>query len=224
MTLLLIMAEHGRVLFEAVPAEKFLNPLGTIHGGWISTLLDSAMGCAVHCMLKPGHGFTTVDMTVSFVRAVLPTSGKLICEGKIIHSGGRIATAEGCVTDVAGKLIAHGTETCMILKAPVEGSVWNGPAVLPAIPPRRGVDQEQGARHASLLQRHRRRRRHRHRQNTFHLVGLNSPGAIILRLKLSRTQLEAKLANLPPCLVVMEARAGAIRGLKHTRRSNASLA
>lgn len=114
----LIMAEHGRVLFEALPAEKFLNPLGTVHGGWISTLLDSAMGCAVHSTLKPGHGFTTVDMTVSFVRAVLPTSGKLICEGKIIHSGGRIATAEGRVTDAAGKLIAHGTETCMILKGP----------------------------------------------------------------------------------------------------------
>ena len=119
----LIMAEHGRVVFEAVPAEKFLNPLGTIHGGWISTLLDSAMGCAVHSMLKPGHGFTTVDMTVSFVRAVLPTSGKLTCEGKIIHSGGRIATAEGRVTDGAGKLIAHGTETCMILNAPPTSGV-----------------------------------------------------------------------------------------------------
>ena len=70
--------------FEASPAEKFLNPLGTIHGGWISTLLDSAMGCAVHSTLKPGHGFTTIDMTVSFVRAVLPSSGKLTCEGKII--------------------------------------------------------------------------------------------------------------------------------------------
>jgi uncharacterized protein (TIGR00369 family) len=117
----IVMADHGRVLFEASPAVKFLNPLGTIHGGWISTLLDSAMGCAVHSTLKPGHGFTTVDMTVSFVRAVLPTTGKLTCEGKIIHSGGRIATAEGRVIDAAGKLIAHGTETCLILKAPGEG-------------------------------------------------------------------------------------------------------
>ena len=117
----LVVAEHGRVLFEALPATRFLNPLGTIHGGWTSTLLDSAMGCAVHSTLKPGYGFTTVDMTVSFVRAVLPTSGKLTCEGKIIHSGGRIATAEGRVIDAAGKLIAHGSETCMILKAPAEG-------------------------------------------------------------------------------------------------------
>lgn len=117
----LVMAEHGRVVFEAMPAQRYLNPLGTIHGGWISTLLDSAMGCAVHSMLKPGHGYTTVDMTVSFVRAVLPTTGKLTCEGKIIHSGGRIATSEGRVTDEAGKLIAHGTETCLILKPPQAG-------------------------------------------------------------------------------------------------------
>lgn len=110
-------------MFEAVPAEKFLNPLGTIHGGWISTLDDSAMGYAVHSMLKPGHRFTTVDMTVSFVRAVVPTFGKLTCEGKIIHSGGRIATAQGRVTDGTGKLIAHGTETCMILNAPPTSGV-----------------------------------------------------------------------------------------------------
>lgn len=118
----LIEAEQGRVVFEATPSQKFLNPLGTIHGGWISTLLDSAMGCAVHSTLKAGHGYTTVDMTVSFVRAVLPASGKLTCESKIIHSGGRIATAEGRVIDAAGKLIAHGTETCLILKAPPASS------------------------------------------------------------------------------------------------------
>ena len=114
----LVEAERGRVVFEGMPAQRFLNPLGTVHGGWISTLLDSAMGCAVHSMLKPGTGFTTVDMTVSFVRPVFPSSGTLTCEGKIIHSGGRIATAEGRVTDAAGKLIAHGTETCLILKTP----------------------------------------------------------------------------------------------------------
>jgi uncharacterized protein (TIGR00369 family) len=117
-----IEVEHGRIVFEATPSERFLNPLGSVHGGWISTLLDSAMGSAVHTTLKPGHGYTTVDMTVSFVRAVLPANGKLRCQGKIIHSGGRIATAEGRVTDAAGKLIAHGTETCLILKAPTISS------------------------------------------------------------------------------------------------------
>ena len=93
-----------------------MNPLGRIHGGWTSTLLDSAMGCAVHSTLKLGYGYTTIDMTVTFVRGVQPTSGKLTCEGKIIHSGSRIATAEGHVLDAAGRLIAHGTETCMILR------------------------------------------------------------------------------------------------------------
>lgn len=112
------LAEAGRVVFEADPSAKFLNPLGTVHGGWISTLLDSAMGCAVHSTLRPGHGYTTVDMSVTFVRAVLPTTGKLVCEGKIVHSGGRIATAEGRIHDAHGKLIAHGTETCMILRLP----------------------------------------------------------------------------------------------------------
>jgi uncharacterized protein (TIGR00369 family) len=114
----IVSAEHGRVTFEASPRQQFLNPLGTIHGGWISTILDSAMGCAVHSVLKRGQGFTTVDMAVSFVRPVLATSGRLTCEGKIVHSGGRIATAEGRVMDEAGKLIAHGTETCLILKSP----------------------------------------------------------------------------------------------------------
>lgn len=115
-------AEEGRAVFEAMPSERFLNPLGTVHGGWISTLLDSAMGCAVHSTLKPGYGYTTVDMSVTFVRAVMPSSGRLVCEGKIIHSGGRIATSEGRLFDQAGKLMAHGSETCMILKPPAPGA------------------------------------------------------------------------------------------------------
>jgi uncharacterized protein (TIGR00369 family) len=69
------------------------------------------MGCAVHLTLKAGHSYTTVDISVWFMRAVLPASEKFICEGKLIHSGSRIATAKGRVTDVAGKLIGHGTET-----------------------------------------------------------------------------------------------------------------
>jgi uncharacterized protein (TIGR00369 family) len=86
-----------------------------VHGGCISTLLDSAMGCAVHSVLAPGQAYTTVDMTVSFVRPVFQTTGKLRCEGKIIHAGGRIATAEGRVWDDADTLIAHGSETCLVM-------------------------------------------------------------------------------------------------------------
>jgi len=110
--------EAGRVLFEALPSARFYNPLGTVHGGWISTLLDSAMGCAVHSTLQPRQTYTTVDMTVSFVRPVSERTGKLSCEGKVIHVGGRIATAEGRVWDQAGSLIAHGSETCLLIAVP----------------------------------------------------------------------------------------------------------
>ena len=113
----LVEAESGRVVFEATPSSRFYNPLGTVHGGWISTLLDSAMGCAVHSMLKVGQAYTTVDMTISFVRPVFERTGKLRCEGKIIHAGRRIATAEGRVYDAAGTLIAHGSETCLVMAA-----------------------------------------------------------------------------------------------------------
>jgi len=106
--------EHGRVVFAAIPSNRFYNPLGTMHGGWISTLLDSAMGCAVHSVLAPGQTYTTVAMSVSFVRPVFEKTGKLKCEGKIVHAGARIATAEGRVWDEAGALIAHGSETCLV--------------------------------------------------------------------------------------------------------------
>jgi uncharacterized protein (TIGR00369 family) len=111
----IVEAERGRVLFAATPSKRFYNPLGTVHGGCISTLLDSAMGCAVHSVLAPGQAYTTVDMTVSFVRPVFQTTGKLRCEGKIIHASGRIATADGRVWDDADTLIAHGSETCLVM-------------------------------------------------------------------------------------------------------------
>ncbi len=109
--------ESGRVVFEAEPSERFYNPMGTVHGGWISTLLDSAMGCAAHTLMKPGQAYTTVDMSISFVRPVFEKTGKVRCEGKVIHGGGRIVTAEGRLWDAAGTLLAHGTETCIVLAA-----------------------------------------------------------------------------------------------------------
>jgi uncharacterized protein (TIGR00369 family) len=114
----LVEVESGRVVFEAQPSARFYNPLGTVHGGWIATLLDSAMGCAVHSVLKARQAYTTVDMTVSFVRPVFERTGKLRCEGKIVHAGGRIATAEGRVWDEPGRLLAHGSETCLVMTAP----------------------------------------------------------------------------------------------------------
>jgi uncharacterized protein (TIGR00369 family) len=109
--------EHGRVLFEGMPSARFYNPLGTVHGGWIATLLDSAMGCAVHATLAAGESYATVDMAISLVRAVTAGTGKLRCEGKIVHAGARIATAEGRVWDGTDTLVAHGTETCLIMRA-----------------------------------------------------------------------------------------------------------
>jgi uncharacterized protein (TIGR00369 family) len=113
----IVDAEEGRVLFEASPSARFYNPLGTVHGGWISTVLDSAMGCAVHSILKAGQAYTTVNMTINFVRPVFEQTGKLKCEGKIIHAGGRVATAEGRLWDEAGVLMAHGSETCLVMPA-----------------------------------------------------------------------------------------------------------
>lgn len=114
--------EAGRVVFEADPSARFYNPLGTVHGGWISGLIDSAMGCAVHSLLEPGQAYTTVDMTINFVRPVFEKTGRLKCEGKVIHAGSRIATSEGRVWDQGGKLIAHGSETCLIWSVPAATS------------------------------------------------------------------------------------------------------
>jgi uncharacterized protein (TIGR00369 family) len=108
---------EGRAVFTGVPSEAFLNPIGTVHGGWSSALLDSAMACAVHATLKAGQGYITVEMKINFVRPVLPSSGELTCEGRLIHRGGTLATSEGKLLDAAGKLLAHGTETCMIIEA-----------------------------------------------------------------------------------------------------------
>ena len=115
---LLVDADVGRAVFEGIPSDRFRNPLGTVHGGWMSTMLDSALGCAVHSTLKAGQAFTTVDLAVSFVRAVHESTGKMRCEAKVIHGGGRIATAEGRLVDAGGKLYAHGTTTCLVMSAP----------------------------------------------------------------------------------------------------------
>lgn len=109
-------AEEGRVVFTARPAEYHYNPIGMVHGGLAATLLDSAMGCAVHSMLPAGVGYTTLEVKVNFVRAITLATSELRAEGSILHLGGRTATAEGRLTDAAGTLYAHGTTTCLILR------------------------------------------------------------------------------------------------------------
>lgn len=110
----LVEAEHGRVVFEGRPTEDYYNPLGSVHGGYTATLLDSCLGCAIHTTLSAGQGFTTVEVKVNFIRALTGRTGVVRAEGKIISAGSRIATAEGRLTDSAGKLLAHGTTTCLI--------------------------------------------------------------------------------------------------------------
>lgn len=110
-------ADEGRAVFTGTPSFEVYNPLGTVHGGWTATLLDSALACAVHSTLQPGEGYTTLEFKVNCVRPITETSGEMRCEGKVVHRGGRIATSEAQLVDAAGKLYAHGSETCMIFPA-----------------------------------------------------------------------------------------------------------
>ncbi|QIN80593.1 hotdog fold thioesterase [Rubrobacter marinus] len=108
--------EEGRVVFECVPAEYHYNPIGTVHGGLACALFDSAMGCAVHSELPAGVGYTTVELKVNFLRPIGIRTGRVLCEGKTIHVGGRIATAEARLLDEGGRLYGHATTTCMIFR------------------------------------------------------------------------------------------------------------
>ncbi|HKV01940.1 MAG TPA: PaaI family thioesterase [Ktedonobacteraceae bacterium] len=113
----IVEVSEGRVVFAAQPAEFHYNPLGAVHGGLAATLLDSALGCAIHSTLPAGTGFTTLEIKVNYLRPMTSETGLVYSEGKVIHVGGRIATAEGRITDADGKLYAHGTTTCMILRS-----------------------------------------------------------------------------------------------------------
>jgi uncharacterized protein (TIGR00369 family) len=107
---------EGRAVFTVEPAEYHYNPIGVVHGGVAATLLDSAMGCAVHSTLPAGAGYTTLEIKVNYVRAMTAETGMVRCEARVIYLGGRTATAEGRVLDEAGKLYAHATTTCIIFR------------------------------------------------------------------------------------------------------------
>ena len=109
---------EGRAVFTVEPREYHYNPIGVVHGGLAATLLDSAMGCAVHSMLPEGRAYTTLELKVNFVRALRGDMGLVRAIGKVIHLGGKIATAEGSILDAAGKLYAHGTSTCLLSEVP----------------------------------------------------------------------------------------------------------
>lgn len=107
---------EGRAVFVVEPAEYHYNPIGVVHGGFAATLLDSAMGCAVHSTLPAGASYTTLEIKVNFIRSMSAETGVVRCEANIIHVGGRTATAEGKIVDQKGKLYAHGTTTCIIFR------------------------------------------------------------------------------------------------------------
>jgi uncharacterized protein (TIGR00369 family) len=110
--------EEGRAVFVGRPGEFHYNPIGVIHGGFAMTILDSAMGCAVHSTLAAGEGYTSLETSVNFVRPITLETGRVRCEGKILHRGGRVATAEGkLIAEGTGKLLAHGTTTCLIFQS-----------------------------------------------------------------------------------------------------------
>jgi uncharacterized protein (TIGR00369 family) len=114
--------DEGRAVFAMEPAEEHLNPLGTVHGGVLSTLLDSAAGCAVHATLPAGAHYATVELKVNFVRAVRVGSGVIVAEGRVLHRGSTTALAEASITDESGRLVAHATSTCLIHRERGSGS------------------------------------------------------------------------------------------------------
>jgi uncharacterized protein (TIGR00369 family) len=113
----IVEVSDGRALFAMEPAEWMYNPLGSVHGGVVATLLDSCMGCAVHSTLEPGVGFTTSDLQVRYVRAMSQATGPVLAEGRVVHRGRSTATAEGRLFSEGDEsLIAHATTGCVILR------------------------------------------------------------------------------------------------------------
>jgi len=106
--------EKGKAVFTFEPQEFHYNPIGTVHGGVISAILDSAMGCSIHSLLPAGTGYTTLELKVNFLKAITIKSGELKAVGKVIHSGSRTALVEAQLTDKNNTIYAHGTSTCMI--------------------------------------------------------------------------------------------------------------
>jgi uncharacterized protein (TIGR00369 family) len=112
---------EGRSLFQGTPGPAHRNPMGGIHGGWYATLLDSALGCAVHTMMLPGRGYTTAELGVNLVKAIGPKVQRIRAEGKVIHCGRQLATAEARLYGPDGTLYAHATTTCLVFDLKLPG-------------------------------------------------------------------------------------------------------
>lgn len=115
LSFVLTEVDEGRAAFVCTPTAQMGNPMGSIHGGIAMTLLDSAAGAAVHSTLMAGQSYATLETKVNLLRAITPDTGEVRAEGTVVHRGGRIAMADGRLTERAGKLLAHATSTCLIL-------------------------------------------------------------------------------------------------------------
>lgn len=113
----LVAVADGMATFQGTPQVRHLNPMGTVHGGWFATLLDSALGCAVHTKMPPGRAYTTAELGVNLVRALTPKVPRVRAIGQVIHAGRQLATAEARLVGPDGTLYAHATTTCLVFEA-----------------------------------------------------------------------------------------------------------
>ena len=120
---LLIDVGDGTAIFQGTPGRAHFNPMGTVHGGWFATLLDSALGCAVHTRMPPGRGYTTAELGVNLVKALTPKVQRVRAEGRVIHCGRQLATAEARLVGADGTLYAHATTTCLVFDLPAQSKV-----------------------------------------------------------------------------------------------------
>ena len=114
----LIAVSPGYALFQGRPGPAHFNPMGGVHGGWFATMLDSALGCAVHTLMPAHRGYTTAELSVNYVRGLSPKVGRVRAEGKVLHCGKQLATAEARLFGPDGTLFAHATTTCLVFELP----------------------------------------------------------------------------------------------------------
>ena len=115
---MLIEVGPGRAVFQGTPLQRHFNPMGSVHGGWFATLLDSALGCAVHTLMPPGRAYTTAELGVNMVKAITPKVQRVRAIGTVIHAGRQLATAEARLVGPDGTLFAHATTTCLVFDLP----------------------------------------------------------------------------------------------------------
>jgi uncharacterized protein (TIGR00369 family) len=119
MGFLVTKVEKGYALAEAIPSFDYYNPIGSVHGGYAATLLDSVLGISVHTMMEKGQGYTTLEFKISFIKAITKDTGPIRAEGRVLSAGRRAATAEAHLRDANGRLLAHATTTCLVFDIPL---------------------------------------------------------------------------------------------------------